>query len=137
MIILPLELKNEQICYAPVKTPLISRNGRIKYNSKMFDVISAAVDYGKIMGYWPVDKVWSDESDREMGICDEYPIDDFLSLDDAINKPLHKHSGCSEITMKIDFEECPILHVGDNEVYILPEISYFLTSYRKEVPIWN
>ena len=133
MIILPLKYKHEQISYAPVDRPLISKGGKILYNDNIYDVIESAVEYGKTMGYWPVDKVWSDESMRDMGICDEYPIDDFLSLDKAINEPLHKHDGCSEITMKIDFEECPILHVEDNDVYLLPQITYFLTSQRKEV----
>lgn len=103
------------------------------YNDDLYEVIESAIEYGKTMGYWPVDKVWSDEAKRDRGISDEYPIDDFLSLDEAINEPLHKHDGCSEITMKIDFEECPILHIEDNDVYLLPEISYFLTSVRKEV----
>jgi hypothetical protein len=137
MIILAISLKHEPICYAPVDRPLISKDGKILYSDSLFEVVSEAVEYGKTMGYYPIDKVWSDEDMRELGICDEYPIDDYLSLDEAINEPLHKHNGCSEITMKIDFEECPILHVEDNEVYILPEISYFLTSNRKEVPVWN
>lgn len=133
MIILPLKYKHEPICYASVDRPLISNGGKIMYNDDLYEVIESAIEYGKTMGYWPVDKVWSDEAKRDRGISDEYPIDDFLSLDEAINEPLHKHDGCSEITMKIDFEECPILHIEDNDVYLLPEISYFLTSVRKEV----
>ena len=133
MIILPLKYKHEPICYAPVDRPLISNGGKIMYNDDLYEVIESAIEYGKTMGYWPVDKVWSDEAKRDRGISDEYPIDDFLSLDEAINEPLHKHDGCSEITMKIDFEECPILHIEDNDVYLLPEISYFLTSVRKDV----